>query len=406
MQQIEHEEEHLLTTTVEPTRQSFSPLPPKQEEESDDPGQIFVRAVAEIDTQPLPKQRTTALTLSELLEVVLLVSVLCVSLGGVIWQCLTYPHTLVILTAKEYPASITTTLALPTRTLAPVTVTRSTTTPTTGHGHQDARAATGILMFYNGSATPQFVPAGSVFTGNDGVKVMTEQSISVPAANLPAIGSASVPASAMRAGSHGNIAAFDVDVALSSVVKVRNAAPFTNGRDTRDYPTVAPQDLQTLTSTLSTVVAQAFLTAFPLRRGEETIPTQCHTTATPDHPIGREARSVTLTVSKACSAVAYQRDELNREATAAFTHTKPATNYHLVGRLQTSIERVMPVSVTIRGTWVYAFSSDYEQLLAQQIAGDSPAQAHKVLLRTGVISQASIPATLPATMYIDFFVLS
>jgi hypothetical protein len=114
---------------------------------------------------------------------------------------------------------------------------------------------------------------------------------------------------------------------------------------------------------------------------------------------------VTVRTSKTCSAVAYSQDELTREATAAFTQTKPAANYHIVGSVQTTLHSVSPVSVTISGKWAYTFSPDYEQLLAQSIAGDSPAKARKVLLRTGVISYVSIPSTLPPALYINFVVL-
>ena len=392
MQEIENEQKQPPVAPAESTSQPFPPVSlTKNEENEDDPEQIFLRAVAEIDTQPLQK-KVAAVTIADVLEIIFLVSLLGVGFFGLVWQCITYPHTLVIVYAKEQTALLTATLAVPSRALAPVTLTRSQTAPTTGHGYQDARSATGTLIFYNGSANPQSIPGGTVFLGKDGVKVTTEQSITVPAANLP--------------GSQGNIAAFDITIALSSDLKVRNETPFSNGRDARTYRAVAPQDIQTLTSTLNDAVTQAFLTAFPLRQGEEAIPTTCHTTTSANHHIGDEAQSMTLTASKTCSAVAYHQDELTREATTAFIQTKPATNYHIVGSVQTTIQSVSPLTVTISGKWVYTFSPAYEQLLAQRIAGDTPAQAQKVLLRTEVISYANIPTTLPPeAMYINFLVL-
>jgi hypothetical protein len=65
----------------------------------------------------------------------------------------------------------------------------------------------------------------------------------------------------------------------------------------------------------------------------------------------------------------------------------------------------MPLFVVISGKWAYTFSPDYEQLLAQQIQGDTPAKARASLLKTGVISYASVPETLPPAMYINFLVL-
>src|SRR5579859_2939469 len=107
MQQIENDEKQtfpLARLRSQPLQNSSL----TQDDESDDPEQIFMRAVAEIDTQPLPKQ-ARGLSLADVLEIMFLGSVLCMSLAGVIWQCLTYPHTLVILSAREYPASITAT---------------------------------------------------------------------------------------------------------------------------------------------------------------------------------------------------------------------------------------------------------------------------------------------------------
>ncbi len=402
MQQIENDEKQV--TPPDPQSQPLAPIPLAQEED-DDPEIIFLKAVAEIDTQPLPMKREP-FTFGEVLEVCLLVSVLFLSLFGVIWQCITFPHTLVIVYAKATPANITTTLSMPTRTLAPVTITRNETSATSETGHQDATQATGTLAFYNGGATPQSVPSGSVFSGTDGVKVTTDHSITIPAANLPAIGSITVSAHAVLAGRHGNIAAFDINNALSTDLKVRNEAPFNKGRDARTYQAVASADLTTLTSTGNDKVTQAFLTAFPLQPGEEAIPTQCHSTTTANHQRGDEAQSVTLTISKTCSAIAYNRQQIEQLATAAFTRTKPGTNYHLIGSVQTTVQSVTPLSVTMSGKWVYTFTPNYQQSLAESIAGKTPAQARKLLLHTGIIAYASIPSTLPPeAMYIHFFVL-
>jgi hypothetical protein len=188
-------------------------------------------------------------------------------------------------------------------------------------------------------------------------------------------------------------------------VLVRNLASFIGGRDARDFPAVAHTDIDSLTRTVRTTLAQAFTTAFPVRPGEQAQPTNCRTVTTANYQIGEEAQSVTLTSIKTCSALAYSQGELTREATAAFTHTRPAPSYHLVGSLQTTVQSVTPVSVAIRGKWAYTFSPDYQQRLAQQIHGDTPAKARASLLKTGVISYASVPETLPPAMYITFLVL-
>mgnify|MGYP001217602449 CR=1 FL=1 len=404
MQTTQHEERELQGVPTNPESQKLQQIPLAQDDESDDPDQIFLRAVAEIDTQPLGKN-SEPFTMGEVFEIVFLLGVLCVSYMGIVWQCITYPHTLVILYTKAIPASVTITLDVPTRTLSPVKIIRSATTATTGTGHQGARVATGTLVFYNGSSTPQYVPIGSVFTGGDGVKVTTDQSVTIPAANLPAIGKLPVFAHALYPGSQGNIAAFDINIALSNVLKVRNEAPFTNGRDARTCRAVAAQDITALTNTVNDALTHAVTTAFTLQPGEEAIPTNCHVSTSTTHQIGEEAQSVTLTASKTCSAVAYNQDELIKAATAAFMKTRPATTYHIVGGVQTRVTSVTPLTLALSGKWVYTFSQGYLEFLAQEIQGDSPAKARAYLLKAGVISYASVPNTLASADYINFLVL-
>lgn len=326
------------------------------------------------------------------------------SLGGIVWQCLTYPHTLVLLYTKAIPAHVTTSLALPTRTLASVTLTRSATRATTGTGHQGATRATGTLTFYNGLFTSQFIAQGTVFTGRDGVQVTTDQSVTIPPNEPPVDGQATVFAHALSPGEAGNIATSDIAITLNNGLLVRNRF-FSGGQDARTFRAVAAKDLTLLTSTVNATVAQAFTTAFPLQLGEAAIPTHCTTKATPNHQVGAEAQSVTLTMSKTCTAIAYNQSQLTRAATAAFTKTRPGESYHVVGRLQTSLISVTPLTVILSGKWAFTFSQDYQDFLAEQIQGDTPEKARAYLLQTGVISYASVPNRLASADYINFYVL-
>src|ERR1051326_8777763 len=76
-------------------------LPPQDDE--DDPEQIFLRAVAEIDTQPLVpvkrKRAATTLTLGDVLDTLLLIGWACFVLVGSIYLAATVPHTRVIVYA-------------------------------------------------------------------------------------------------------------------------------------------------------------------------------------------------------------------------------------------------------------------------------------------------------------------
>lgn len=406
MPELEKEEEQQAAPT-DPASQPLQRVPPVQYED-EDPDQIFQRAVAEIDTQPLG-QKKARYSVASFLQDALCLAMVCLGIAGIIWQCIAYPHMLVVLFTKAQPTSITTPLDVPTRTLAPITLTRSATRATTGTGYQQARAATGHVTFYNGLSTGQTIPAGTVLTGRDGIQVVTIQEALIPAADTtttpPTDGYATVAAQAVQPGGRGNIAAYDVSVVFSPSLTVKNLAAFTRGQDARTFRAVAQRDVQALTTTVNDELAQAFPTAFPVQPSEAGQPTNCTTKARSSHLTGDEAQIVTLTMARTCAAVAYQQSQLTRAATTAFSRTRPAAAYHLVGSIRTIVRGISPLTVTLNGKWAYTFSQDYQDFLAEHIQGESPAQARSYLLRTGVISYASIPAKLPAAMYINFVVL-
>jgi hypothetical protein len=66
-----------------------------------------------------------------------------------------------------------------------------------------------------------------------------------------------------------------------------------------------------------------------------------------------------------------------------------------LGDVQVRVIGVSPLTVSCRGLWAYELSQDYEQFLAEKIAGDSPEQARKYLLQTGFLTHATVPEKLP-----------
>jgi len=371
---------------------------PQPEATDDDPEEIFLNAIAEIDTQPLPAPQPS----QEIYWPLVILTLLCLFsfAGGTVIALLTYPTVTIDVVPVTRSVTLTTPLALPTRILAPVTLSKAETAPTTGHGHQEARAATGTLTFYNGLFTVQTVPIGTVFTGSDGVKVATSAAVSIPASNPaatpPQFGEATVAASALQAGSAGNIATDEINTTFGNGISVKNTSVFAGGRDERSFHAVAPPDIESLTSTLKTTLSQQMPQAFVLRPGEAVQPTHCTFSATPNHPAGAEAHTVTVQATSTCAGLAYNSEQMSQQATALFTQqTAPGANYQLVGEVQVQLVGVTPLTVSCRGLWAYTLSQDYEQFLAGQIAGDSPQQARKYLLHTGLLSDATVPDTLP-----------
>jgi hypothetical protein len=96
------------------------------------------------------------------------------------------------------------------RLLSTLTLSQAKTVPTSGTGHQDARAARGLLTLYNALPAEQTVPAGTLLTGADGVQVVTEQDALLPAGSLSTNGRVTVWSHAVSTGPAGNIAAHDL----------------------------------------------------------------------------------------------------------------------------------------------------------------------------------------------------
>jgi len=403
-----HVDEKETKPAVTPTEPVSEPLKnlantesePLSKEEADE---IFVNAVSEIPTQPLSKRRTR----EEIHALILLYVLVLFFIAGSLIALIIYPTVTITLVPVQKSTQLTTTLPIATRSLPPITLSKSLTAPTTGHGHQTATRATGNLTFYNGLFTQQTLPIGTVFTGRSGVKVSTDETVILPAGNPPRYGEATITAHTITPGAAGNIQAGDINTTVSNGVLVRNTSAFHGGRDARDYQAVAQSDLDTLTAQLQQQLTQAIPHLFLLRSGEALQTTNCIFRDTPNHQPGEEAREVTVNASKTCQGIAYNQDELTKRAIAAFNMTSPGVNYELVGNLTTSIVNLSPLTVSLHGLWVYHVSQDDEQFLAEHVQGDTPAQARAYLLKTGFVSHVTIMPTqnLPDPYHIKFQVL-
>jgi hypothetical protein len=287
------------------------------------------------------------------------------------------------------------------RIIAPITLTQSQTVPTTGKGHQDARAATGTIVFYNGQAVQQTVPVGTVFTGAKGVKVATDQTITIPPGNPPTYGDAAVPAHALLMGSAGNIPAGAITTTIAIAVFAKNSAPFHGGQDERDYQTVTKHDINSMTSMLKPAVEQSMQAAFQTYRhqSEGLYILPCAPKVTSDHKPGQEATQVKVTASETCSAVAYNSQELRGKLAELLTHQAVqtlGTGYSLIGDVQVRITQatvthaIPTLTFSCQGTWVYALSQEAQQQIKQRIAGKSRQEAIKLLLALPGIEKASI----------------
>jgi hypothetical protein len=167
------------------------------------------------------------------------------------------PTAIVTIIPAVRTIQITTTLQVPGRAVATVTLTKARSVPTTGIGHQEAQAAHGTLTLYNAAPYAQTIPAGTLLTGTDGVQIVTEQEVTIPAGDLATNGQATVMAQALQTGPAGNIKANDLyGLCCRANVFVSNAA-FHGGQNARTFPQVTAGDLANASATLTTSLSQS-----------------------------------------------------------------------------------------------------------------------------------------------------
>ncbi len=310
------------------------------------------------------------------------------------------PVAIITLVPKSQQVSLSGTLQLG-RLLPSLSISQSQITRTTGRGHQDARNATGTVTFYNGLFTQQFIASGTVYTGSDGVEIITTQDATIPqgSPNL-GYGTLSVTAQALKAGSQGNIRSGDIDIVINNGLLVRNNE-FYNGQDERNFQTVAKKDIENVAGTLKTTLAQSVRGALQGqgKPTEQLFILPCTPTDSSDHQLGQETREVKITVSETCSAVAYNSNELLAKASDLLSRKalqKVGTDFNLFGQVQVSIiqatvTRTIPTLIfSCQGTWVYAISLQAQQSIKLLIAGKPKDEAIKVLLSLPGIERASI----------------
>jgi hypothetical protein len=290
------------------------------------------------------------------------------------------------------------------RVLPPLTISQSQTTLTTGHGHQDARAATGIVIFYNGLFTQQFVASGTVYTGQDGVAIVTTQDATIPPGSPgTGYGTATIAAQAVTPGTSGNIQAGDITITISNGLLVRNTQ-FHNGQDERTYPTVTQKDIHSISTVLKTTLANSITGALQaqLTSNEQLQLLPCTPTVTSDHQPGEEATQVKVTVSQTCSAIAYNSQELQTKATSYLAtqaqHTAGA-GYSLFGTVQVQVKQASVASTTphlvflsfkATSIWIYGISNPAQQQIKHLIAGKTTQEGLQLLAALPGVESAAI----------------
>ncbi len=112
----------------------------------------------------------------------------------------------------------------------------------TGTRTYPATSAHGTLTLTNGSILSEELPRGAIFTGKDGVEVVTDAAVFVPPGSASAFGAATVSAHAVIGGLLGNIQALDIDQVVGTSLYIRNLQDFTGGKESYQVRFITFQD--------------------------------------------------------------------------------------------------------------------------------------------------------------------
>ncbi len=295
------------------------------------------------------------------------------------------------------------------RKLSYTTPSQSQTTNATGSDQNPATKASGTLVVTcRASSSPITIAAGTVFTGNDGVQVSTDETVTVSGC------STNIPAHAVQPGPHGNIAADDMNQPYEGYA-INNPAAFAGGQDAQTYTVVQQSDIDGAATPLEnslTASAQQQLQG-QVRPNERLVdsPT-CNSNVTSDHAAGDRATTVTATVKVTCTGAAYDHDAALSTAAQWLMQNVAQSlgpDYSLVGNVTTTLTQAqltdatqgtIVISVHASGLWLFQFNDTQKQNLAQLIAGKSKQDAQAQLLQQMGVAQADISLssgnTLPA----------
>ncbi len=301
------------------------------------------------------------------------------------------------------------------RQLSYTTPVQSKTVNATGVHNTPATQAQGSLTFYNTNPYEQTVAAGTVFTVR-GVQIENNVAAFIPAGNLPSLGTVTVPAHAITAGSAGNIPAGVLKGSCcGSGIAVQNQV-FSGGQDPQNYTVVQQSDIDNVANPLVNPTEQSALnTLKSQRRSNEQFvgPPKCTPNVNANPPVGSKSQTVTVSVSASCSGEVYDHTGALSMAVTSLQNQAskvPGAAYKLVGQIVPTITQIAVVdgkgtiSMTIKaeGVWEYNFTKAVQTQLARIIAGKTQSVAQAILAgQQGVGKVVSISISSGNTLPTD-----
>ncbi|MBA2395462.1 MAG: hypothetical protein H0V70_22255 [Ktedonobacteraceae bacterium] len=290
----------------------------------------------------------------------------------------------------------------------------------TGRAQHNAKAATGLITFFNNTPAAQQVNGGTSFNVGGGVSLMTDGPAYIPAGNGFQNGHFAVAAHAVPAGRAGNVGSYVLNVTpcCATGISVSNTAAFTGGLDAVNYTFLQQSDVNNaISQSIKDVTKQDSLNDLKrqMGTGEQLLgPTHCTPTLRADQQIGDQGTNVNsanVSYLMKCTATTYDnqgaqnivKDLLTQKATSTL-----APGYVLANNIQTSLtnqtttKNIVSFFFSGKGIWAYQFTDAQKLQLAKSIAGKTVAAAQNILKNTTGVGNAVINVNGGNTLPTDY----
>src|SRR5579875_1894740 len=288
--------------------------------------------------------------------------------------------------------------------------TQSQTVKATGQGSTPGRQAQGTLTYYNTSTATQTIPAGTVIFDPNGIAVVNDDTITLPALNPAAgLGSVTDAAHTVNVGSAQNIPAndFNDQACCGEGIYVSNTVAFTGGQDAQTFTYVQQSDIDGVVQSLSSSLTQQATANLQgqVRTNEKPVgKPHCTPQETSNHQAGARASTITVSVTVSCVAEVYDMQAVQALATNELTQDaskNPGPAYAPVGDIVTQVVQATPdksgnilLAVKAGGTWAYQFTPAQRQHFANLIAGKSSQDAKAILQKQTGVAPNGVAITL------------
>jgi Protein kinase domain len=278
---------------------------------------------------------------------------------------------------------------------------RSVTVPATNLVLIPGRSATGTLTFHNTQSpcnVASAIPAGTVFTGSQGISVVTDR-----VAILGASCTATVPAHAVKIGPMGDIGAHNLKRTYHTTIIVDNPGAFVGGQFDQSYTTVQQSDIDQAASSLAARLKKETQNVLRMRlqTNEQFVSSpMCKSKVISDHHVNDAATNLTVTVTVTCTAEFYNPQQILSRSEQMLSERAQVLfgpNYRLTGDIKAEITHVAIdvkhgklITVVTSGLWTYQFSSARADQLARLIADKNKRDAKTILSDQKGVQSVSI----------------